>query len=77
MIHLHDTDTLNRPSIQMQYPLQNTFALTSHKAQSITLPQASLYLDNQMFAPGQAYVAISQCQSWDDIQILSLSPDTF
>jgi PIF1-like helicase/Helitron helicase-like domain at N-terminus len=65
------------PACGVQYPLQNAFALTSHKAQSITLPQASLYLDNQMFAPGQAYVAISRCQSWDDIQILSLSPDAF
>ena len=65
------------PACRVQYPLQNAFALTSHKAQSITLPQASLYLDNQMFAPGQAYVAISRCQSWDDIQILSLSPDAF
>ena len=30
-----------------------------------------------MFSPGQAYVAISRCQSWDDIQILSLTTDAF
>ena len=48
-----------------------------HKTQGITLPQTSLYLDNQMFSPGQAYVAISRCQSWDDIQILSLTSNPF
>ena len=57
--------------------LQNAFALTAHKTQSVTLPQTSLYLHNQMFAPDQSYVALSRCQSWNDIQILSLSPDTF
>ena len=58
---------------RIQFPLQNAFALTVHKTQGITLPQTSLYLDNQMFSPGQAYVALSRCQSWNDIQILSLT----
>ena len=65
------------PSCRIQFPLQNAFALTVHKTQSITLPQTSLYLDNQMFSPGQAYVAISRCQSWNDIQILALTADSF
>ena len=56
-------------------PLQNAFALTVHKTQGITLPQTSLYLDNQMFSPGQSYTALSRCQSWNDIQILSISPE--
>jgi len=65
------------PACRIQFPLQNAFALTSHKTQSITLPQASLYLDNQMFARGQAYVALSRCRSWNDIKILSLTSDVF
>jgi len=66
-----------RPACRIQFPLQNAFALTAHKTQSVTLPQTSLYLDNQMFAPGQSYFTLSRCQSWNDIQILSLSPDAF
>ena len=30
-----------------------------------------------MFSPGQAYVALSRCQSWEDVQILSLSIESF
>ncbi|PKY33695.1 hypothetical protein RhiirB3_452811 [Rhizophagus irregularis] len=61
---------------RIQFPLQNAFALTVHKTQAITLPKASLHLDDQMFA-GQAYVAISRCRSWDDVEILSLTLDAF
>ena len=41
-----------------QFPLQNSFALTVHKTQSLTLPLISLDL-SQLFAPGQAYTALS------------------
>ena len=30
-----------------------------------------------MFAQGQSYVALSRCKSWDDVKILSLTPDAF
>jgi len=30
-----------------------------------------------MFSPGQAYIALSRCQSWNDIQILSLTIESF
>ena len=65
------------PACRIQFPLQNAFALTVHKTQAITLPQTSLYLDHQMFSPGQSYTALSRCQSWNDIQILSISPEAF
>jgi len=42
-----------------QFPLQNAFALTVHKTQSLTLPEVSLNLDQQIFSAGQAYVALS------------------
>ncbi|CAI2189744.1 18115_t:CDS:1, partial [Funneliformis geosporum] len=35
-----------------QYPLQNTFALTVHKTQGITIPHTTLTIDENMFAPG-------------------------
>jgi len=57
--------------------LQNAFALTVHKTQSLTLPNISLALDSQLFSPGQAYVALSRCPSWDHVYISSLHRDAF
>src|SRR3989337_1285277 len=41
-----------------QFPLQNSFALTVHKTQSLTLLRVSLALDTSIFSSGQAYVAL-------------------
>ena len=65
------------PACRIQFPLQNAFALTVHKTQAITLPQTSLYLNNQMFVRGQSYVALSRCRSWNDVKILALTSDAF
>ena len=59
-----------------QFPLQNSFSLTVHKTQSLTLPFITADLD-QLFAPGQAYTAISRCPRWDCIHIMNLSKDSF
>ena len=60
-----------------QFPLQNAFALTVHKTQGITLSQVSLALDSQIFSPGQTYVAISRCPTWDKVFISSIHRDGF
>jgi len=60
-----------------QFPLQNCFAMTVHKTQGLTLNNTSINLDDQIFAPGQAYVALSRCPSWDNIQIPTLSKSAF
>src|SRR6185312_9650159 len=60
-----------------QFPLQNSFALTVHKTQGLTLPKVSLALDSQFFSPGQAYVALSRCPTWDQIQIQSFHKNAF
>jgi ATP-dependent exoDNAse (exonuclease V) alpha subunit len=54
-----------------QFPLQNAFALTVHKTQGITLPHATVNIDENMFAPGQAYVAMSRAPSWNQLDIHS------
>jgi ATP-dependent DNA helicase PIF1 len=59
-----------------QFPLQNSFSLTTHKTQSLTLPSATIDL-SQMFAPGQAYTAISRCSKWNQIQITNLNRSSF
>src|SRR5688572_19836334 len=60
-----------------QFPLQNCYALTVHKTQGLTLNQTTITLDNQMFSTGQAYVALSRCSSWDNIQIATLDKTAF
>lgn len=60
-----------------QFPLQNCFALTVHKCQGLTLPDISLFLDNQFFAPGQAYTALSRAPSWNAVKIPCLNRDAF
>ena len=57
-------------------PLQNSFGLTVHKTQSLTLPSASLDL-GQLFTSSQAYTALSRCPKWDNIQIMNLKKDSF
>lgn len=63
------------PAQRTQFPLQNAFALTVHKTQGLTLPHATISLDEQMFANGQAYVAMSHAKSWQNLEIRSFNPD--
>ena len=63
------------PAQRIQFPLQNAFALTVHKTQGLTLPHATVSLDEQMFADGQAYVAMSRATSWENVEIRSFNPD--
>ena len=59
-----------------QFPLQNSFSLITYKTQSLTLPFATLDL-NQTFTSGQAYTAISRCPKWSHIQITNLNRSSF
>ena len=61
------------PAKRIQFPLQNAFALTVHKTQSITLPHSTLSLDESIFACGQAYVAMSRSPSWDKLDIFNIN----
>jgi ATP-dependent exoDNAse (exonuclease V) alpha subunit len=46
-------------------------------AQGLTLPEVSLSLDNQFFAAGQAYTALSRCSDLSKLHIASLHPSAF
>ena len=63
------------PAQRTQFPLQNAFALTVHKTQDLTLPHTTVSLDEQMFANGQTYVAMSRAKSWKNLEIRSFSQD--
>jgi len=62
---------------RIQFPLQNSFALTIRKTQGLTLPNVTLTLDNNIFSAGQAYAAISRCSTWESLNIISLHKDAF
>jgi ATP-dependent exoDNAse (exonuclease V) alpha subunit len=63
------------PKTRHQFPLQNAFALTVHKTQGLTLPHVTLTIDQNMFAPGQIYVAMSRAPSWDSLDIFDFDFD--
>ena len=60
-----------------QFPIQNCYALTVHKTQGLTLNNASVSWDDQMFSAGQAYTALNRCPKWNDIQIMALDRNAF
>jgi hypothetical protein len=62
---------------RIQFPLQNCFAMTVHKTQGLTLNEISVNLDEQIFSAGQAYVALSRCPSWNNINIPILLQSAF
>ena len=55
-----------------QFPIKLAWALTVHKTQSATFD--SIYIDKGWgaFSPGQTYVALSRCRSFDKIGLKSL-----
>jgi len=66
-----------KPSSRCQFHLQNSYALTVHKLQRLTLSKVSLSLDDQIFSAGQAYVALSRYPNWSNVYISALKLSTF
>ena len=62
---------------RQQLPIQNAFALTIHKTQSLSLNHISVALDNTIFGPGQAYTALSRAHTWEGVEITELNWDAF
>ena len=60
-----------------QFPIQNCFASTVHKTQGLTLSKVCLALDGGIFSSGQAYVALSRCPNWNNIEISHLDRSAF
>ncbi|MDR2427320.1 MAG: AAA family ATPase [Endomicrobium sp.] len=52
-----------------QYPLKLSWAVTIHKSQGKTFDNVIIDMENGSFAPGQLYVALSRCTSFDGISL--------
>jgi ATP-dependent exoDNAse (exonuclease V) alpha subunit len=52
-----------------QYPLKLSWAVTIHKSQGKTFDSVIIDMEYGAFAPGQLYVALSRCTSFDGITL--------
>jgi ATP-dependent exoDNAse (exonuclease V) alpha subunit len=52
-----------------QYPIRLAWALTIHKSQGQTYKTVNVDLGNRAFAHGQAYVALSRCQTLEGMYL--------
>lgn len=55
--------------VRMQYPIIIAYALTIHKCQGSTLDFCMIDIGPKIFAPGQAYVALSRTRGWNNLLI--------
>merc|ERR1711963_820446 len=57
------------------FPLINSYAMTIHKSQSLSLPCVFADLGDRIFADGMSYVALSRCLRHKGLYLLNFKPE--
>ena len=57
-----------------QFPISHAYAITIHKSQGLTLKNVLIDLGNNIFACGQAYVAMSRVTSLSGLNLINFDP---
>ena len=56
------------------FPLINSYAMTIHKSQSMSLPCVFADLGDKVFADGMSYVGLSRCLKHEGLHLLNFNP---
>lgn len=59
-----------------QMPLVLAWSMTIHKSQSLTMDCVAVDLQGT-FSPGQGYVGISRCRTYEGLYVLGMKPNSF
>lgn len=73
--HMWKSDNIEGYGVK-QIPLILAWAVTIHKSQGATLDSAEIDIGNNVFAPGQTYVALSRVKSLDGLYLRSFQPQS-